>query len=567
MRVIFSSVTVKNFMSYGNVETTIELNQHKNTIITGKNGAGKSSIVLDGLCYALFNKPYRKINLPQLVNSINKKDLRVTCPFTIGTDQYKVIRGIKPAIFEIWKNGELIPEDSSTRDYQSILENDILGFNYKLFKQVVVIGSASYVQFMNLTAAERRAITEDVLDISVFSGMLDIAKKKVSEYKSTIETLTYETGLLKTQIESQKTLLTTLEQETSTKQAEFEKLKLQCQENIQRLEDEKAQIDARLDELSEASGKHQTITANREKLEKQIWKLESKADDAETKLHFYDKDSCPTCSQKISDAFRTEKQQEITGTIDETRKQLDAGGTLLEQFNTRITELSAMVKEYNTLNQRRREAEQEIVSENKMIARSTSSVSTESLDLCKAKLKELVGTLVEKTEAKNTAGKEIEYYKASVEILKDSGIKAKVISTFIPIMNQMINEYLEKFEMFVSFELDEMFNETIKSRNRDIFTYNSFSEGEKQKIDLSILFAWRKIAMTRNSASTNIIIFDETLDKSLDEESVDAFVDILDSVEEGVNSIVVSHRSVIPEIFDRHIRVSTQRDFSIVEYN
>ena len=341
--------------------------------------------------------------------------------------------------------------------------------------------------------------------------------------------------------------------------------KERCQLRIKELEAAKEKLEEEIADVSDASGKYETLKSNREKLERQIYKLESKAEDALKRMTFYEKDSCPTCSQPISEEFRETQKAELGSIHEDVSKQMNAGNALLEQFSDRINTLTEMVNTFNKLNQARRDTEQEIRSEKKILEQQPAVVSVESLELCKQKLKEIVTNCMEKVDQKNTASKDIEYYKASVEILKDSGIKAKIISTFIPIMNELINEYLQKFDMFVKFELDEMFNETIKSRNRDTFTYNSFSEGEKSKIDLSILFAWRKIAMSRNSISTNLLIFDETMDRSMDAESVDVFVDILESMEDTLNVIVISHRAIVPELFDRHIKVKLARDFSILD--
>ena len=565
MFIRFHSITVKNFMSYGNVDTSIELDQHHNTLVTGTNGSGKSSIVLDGISYALFNKPYRKITLGLLVNSINKKQMLTKIDFSIGTDKFLVVRGQKPNVFEIFKNGELIKEDSSGRGYQAMLESDILKMNYKTFKQIIVIGSATYVPFMSLDAADRRKITEDVLDIAVFSSMLEIANKKVKEHKSVIDSLTYEIGLLKTQITSQKELLTSLEQETTDKKQEQERIKQESLVRIQELEAKKESIEQKSILLEEETSKLDNLVSTKEKLEKQIFKLQNKKDDSTNRLSFYEKDSCPTCFQQIPDDFRKEKQSELNLISEDVSKQILAGNTLLEQFKEKVQVLSSKMQEYSKLNQERRDIEQEIRSEQRTLSSQSVSVKTDSLDLCKQKLKDLILSYTTKVDSKNQYSKDIDYYKVSVDILKDSGIKSKIISTFIPLMNQMINEYLEKLDLFISFELDEMFNETIKSRHRDAFTYNSFSEGEKKKIDLAILFSWRKIAMSRNSVSTNLLIFDETLDSSIDENSVDTVTEILSSIESTTNTIVISHRNVGIEMFDRHIKTKMHQNFSILE--
>jgi DNA repair exonuclease SbcCD ATPase subunit len=563
MNLKFTSVKFKNLLSYGNTVTEVTLDTHRNTIITASNGHGKSTVI-ESICYALYGKPYRKIKLGQLVNSINRKALWVEINFTAGSHQYKVIRGQKPNIFEIWEDGELIKEDSASRDYQNYLETEILGLNFKTFKQIVVIGSASYVPFMNLDASDRRNITEEVLDIAVFSSMLDIAKQKVSEHKSAIDSLSFEIASTKSQIESQKAILSVMEAEQQSKSEELIQRQSALHESIQEQESVKTQCDAEIEVLGDVEYKLEALRKNTHKIEVALARLDGKIQDCEQSIAFFGKHTCPSCQQTITDDIRMNRQQALENTIGEHTHSKEELSGLLKSATEKIDVLVSKVTELNAINNKRHQAMFTIQSLRKQLAELEAEVPAESIALSKQQLKELVKTLVGKTEEKNSLSKSIEYYKTSVEVLKDSGIKAKIIATFIPLMNKLINEYLEKFDMFVSFELDETFTETIKSRNRDTFSYNSFSEGEKRKIDLSILFAWRKIAMSRNSVATNLLIFDETLDSSLDESSVNTFVDILDSIESDVNTIVISHRNMVPELFDRHIKVEKVRDFSIL---
>lgn len=566
MQVKFHYVKFKNLLSYGNAETTIDLCSFKHTVVTAKNGAGKSSI-LDSICYALYGKPYRSIKLGQLVNSINKKNLVVTIEFSVGTDLYKVIRGQKPTIFEIYKNNELVLEDAASKDYQAYLETNVLKINFKTFKQIIVIGSASYVPFMNLTAAERRNITEDVLDISIFSSMQDIAKQKVIELKSTIDSLTYEIQLTKTQIDSQKELLDTLSKETASKEAETAERKSGLEESVSVLSAQIAEIDDQVLSLGDVSTKHDTLLKNKQKLDVKLARFDSRIESLTDSLALYDNASCPTCGQHISEELKHSKHVAVTQAIESCTHDRQTIQDTIKLFIEKIYDVGKLVKQHAELIQNRRELVYELSQAKKELLAIQDSKPTEGLELCRAKLKALVNSLVEKNESKNTVSKEWTIYKTAVDILKDNGIKAKVISTFIPILNQMINDYLQKFDMFVSFELDETFTEHIRSRDRDTFSYNSFSEGEKKRIDLGILFAWRKIAMSRNSVSTNLLIFDETMDSSLDEESVQTFIDILESIEENVNTIVISHRNVIPELFDRTITIQKVRDFSVLSQN
>lgn len=563
MLIKFHYIKFKNLLSYGNAETVLTLDQHKHTIFTAKNGSGKSGTI-EAICYGLYGKPYRNIKLGQLINSINKKALLVEIAFSKGTDSFKVIRGQKPTVFEIYKNGELILEDAASRDYQAYLETEILGINFKTFKQIIVMGSAAYTPFMSLSAAERRNITEEVLDIAVFSNMSDIAKQKVAEHKSQVESLTYEIQVIKNQIDAQKELLATLTEDAKSRSDEVAQKRSESLEKIAQFNRRLDEIESDLGAIGDVSDKHDSLIDTKNKLHVKLAKVNQQIDTLNEDLSLYHDDSCPTCGQAFADDLKQTKEQEhqckVAKLVD-IQEQLDS---MLEDFDSKIVSVAASVKQCRDLIQERnnilyakRLEEQTIVSLNK-------ETSTDGIELCKSKLKDCVASLVEKTDEKNEVSKNFNYYKTSVEILKDSGIKSKVISTFIPVLNQMINEYLNKFDMFVSFELDENFNETIKSRHRDTFTYNSFSEGEKTKIDLAILMAWRRLSMSRNSVSTNLLIFDETLDRGLDEDSVQIFIDILGAIEDTVNSIVISHRNIVPELFDRHMTVEKVRDFSIL---
>lgn len=563
MHIKFHYVKFKNLLSYGNVETSVVLDQHKHTIFTARNGSGKSAVI-EGICYALYGKPYRNIKLAQLINSINKKALLVEISFTKGSDLYKVVRGQKPTVFEIYKNNEKILEDATSRDYQAYLETEIIGINFKTFKQIIVMGSAAYTPFMSLTAAERRNITEEVLDIAVFSSMSDIAKQKVSEYKSQVQSLDYEIAVIKNQIDTQKELLATLTEEAKLKSDET---KLKIQESIDKIAEHTkrlSELEAELCAIGDVDDKHDALVESKNKLQLKLAKINQQIETLNESLELYHDDACPTCGQAFAEDLKHSKAEDHRCKVEkltDVQEQLDS---MLADFNAKIITVAQSVKHYKTLIQERNNILYAKRLEEQNLADLSKESSSDGIDLCKSKLKDCVASLVEKTDEKNEASKNLNYYKTSVEILKDSGIKSKVISTFIPVLNQMINEYLNKFDMFVSFELDENFNETIKSRHRDTFTYNSFSEGEKAKIDAAILFAWRKLAMSRNSVSTNLLIFDETLDRGLDEDSVQIFIDILSSIEDNVNSIVISHRNVVPEMFDRQMTVEKVRDFSVL---
>lgn len=566
MHVKFHSVKFKNLLSYGNVETEIVLDKFRHTIVTATNGAGKSSAYLDSITYALYGKPYRNIKLGQLINSINGKALSVAVEFSIGTDSYRVVRGQKPAVFEIYKNSELILEDAASRDYQEYLETKILGISYKTFKQIVVIGSATYVPFMSLSAAERRAITEDVLDISIFSDMSDIAKKRVLELRSAFDSISFEITNAQQSITAQKSILTSLEREQEELAISNEALKSELYASIAKYETEIAELDELIETNKSSADKHSALVSSRTKCQMQLAKLEAKQSSLEATMKFYDSETCPTCNQAISVELKEQKHSECSGEqqqlVENQRKVLD----YLSSFDAKITEQLVHVNAYQQSVNRKLSAVNSMnMTRLQLNKLNEQKPKTASIDLCKQTIEKLTNTVSEKTDQKFATATQLEYYRTAVDLLKDSGIKAKVIATFIPILNQTINEYLEKFDLFINFHLDETFNETIKSRGRDTFSYNSFSEGEKAKLNICILMAWRKIAISRNSVSTNLLVFDETMDTSMDDDSVGVFTDILESVEGDVNTVVISHRNVVPELFDQHVQIKKVRDFSVIE--
>lgn len=568
MKVKFLKARFKNFLSYGNAESEFVYDGFKATSISGKNGFGKSSLALDVICYALFNKAYRDIKLGQLINSINNKELLVTLFFSIGTDSYKVVRGQKPAVFEIWKNDVLIKEDSNSRDYQALLES-ILGFNYKTFKQIVVIGSANYVPFMELSAPDRRQIIEEILDISVFSGMQDIAKKTVTDLKASIKSLEYELTLAKEQHKEHKRAL----EAAQTDQEAMEEVR---KGKIAEIESELATLDLQMTQIEESLQAVKVpelmmdeLLSGKESVVSKISELEHSIRNSKNSMAFFlESDECPKCTQTIPSSLKKSVMDSENGNIRSKTEKKNAFNEILEKFNKKIESVNEIYKKQSALNTERRIIQTKIDSYNKnlkgLLKESTETTNSLVPEL-KKQLKENIERILFKSEEKSSIQTNLEYYSMAVNMLKDTGIKSRIISNFIPIINQYINEYLGMFDMFIQFELDETFNETIKSRNRDIFSYNSFSEGEKMRISMSILFAWRKVAMAKNSVSTNILIFDEILDKSLDSEGIATFLDIMAAEEDDTNMIVISHRENLPEVFDRNIRIKKVNDFSIIE--
>lgn len=568
--ITFRTSTCKNFLSYGNVETVFTYDTHKHTIITAKNGGGKSAIGLDVLLYGIFGKPYRDIKLGQLINTINNKQSVVTVLFDVDVVSYKVIRGQKPAIFEIYRDGVLIPEAAKSSDYQAMLEK-IIGFNYKTFKQIVAIGSASYKPFLDLDAKERREVIEDVLDIGVFSAMSKNAKIELDQLKATKQSLSDEITLLKNNAIAVKRTLDAAQADQSVRNAEIQSQIDKEQESIGNLNIALEPLKTLLGALKSKPDTSDTIKQIKTSLESSNSVLAHQKRTSQKLIDFFSSnDKCPQCSQEIShdlkeSVCRHEDEQitEIDRKISESQIQLDVAIKKLDIFDQINRKINATENEIRLIQTKIDSCNRLIKSLTDQLNQSSESVQIETV---KQHLKSISSDVIAKMETLNQISDSMQYYDMCIMMLKDTGIKANIIKTYIPILNKLINEYLAMFDMFVLFELDENFNETVKSRHRDTFTFNSFSEGEKKKIDLSLLFAWRKITMSMNAVSTNILIFDETLDSSLDAESVDSFMGMLDMVTgEGVNSIVISHRGLAPSMFDRHIEITKVNDFSYLK--
>lgn len=565
MQVTINWVKFKNLLSYGNSETIVNLSQHRHTLITAKNAQGKSSII-EAIFYGLYGKPYRNIKVAQLINSINRKNLLVEIELVSNGKTYRVIRGQKPSIFQIYEDGVLIQEDAAARDYQAYLENKILGINQRSFRQIVCIGSASYKPFMDLSAGDRRTITEEVLDIAVFSIMQDVAKKYYSEHKSIVDALTTEISLYKAQIASNKTMLDQLLLDKQNRESASAVRKDELENSLLTYMNEYDIIDAELQQLDSLSirQKHAKILSAMSTLEVKLLNISDKISSCSHSLKNMN-DTCPTCHQQLPEDTQKSTIQELQDMSRSYQENLESLTALKNDTLAKLELVQSTLSRCEILWERQRELSLLMNTATSQLKLLTADDKSDTIRLCKDTLTNLANKVIEKTNEKNEYSKKMLYYKTSIELLKDDGVKSKIISTFIPIMNQYINEYLTMFDMFIKFELDEFFNEKILSRGRDTFTYNSFSQGEKQKIDIAILMAWRKIAMSRSSVACNVLIFDETMDSSLDSESIDIFVDVLGGLGDGVNSLVVSHRAtVVPEIFDRHITVSKVRDFSIL---
>ena len=569
--IVFQSVRWKNFLSTGNTFTEINFQKSPNTLIIGNNGAGKSTI-LDALCFGLFGKPFRKINKPQLLNSINQQAAVVEIEFLIGKKQYKVIRGIKPNTFEVYCNGVMVDQDAKAKDYQEHLEKFILKLNFKSFTQVVILGSASFVPFMQLSPGDRRAIIEDLLDIGIFSSMNGVVKEKMAEIKDITTKTKYEMDLTSERINFQKQAI---EEHKTRSDEEIKKKKEEIKQSIDQtftLQRDIDLIQKHIDVLNSKINDKLVIEKKSSKLLQLESKLESRLKKLEKEAKFYEENhDCPTCKQSIADTFR---RSQLSG-IDKTKGEIGVGiqdiETKIQETNQRIEEIQKIVKHIQAHNN-------EIVKHNSTISAVHSfinklqrevevlSAHKDSLEVDNAKLKELrteLGLLVKKQEELAT---EKQYYEFAASLLKDTGIKTKIIRQYLPIMNKLINKYLGAMDFFVNFNINENFEETIKSRHRDDFGYANFSEGEKQKIDLALLFTWRQIAKLKNSTNTNLLILDEVFDSSLDTSSVELLMGLLKDLSTDTNVFVISHKS--DQMFDKFrsvIRFIKKNNFSVIE--
>lgn len=566
MKIVFKKLRYKNILSTGNSFTEIQLDRRSTTLISGTNGSGKST-VLDAITFALYGKAFRKIKKDQLINSINGRELHVEVEFMIGKNHYMVKRGIKPGFFEIWLNGNLINQDAAARDYQAYLEQNILKLNYKSFGQIVVLGSATYVPFMELPTGTRREIIEDLLDIQVFSTMNTLLKEKLAENKEEITENSYQRDLTESKIESAEAHNASIRQ---IRQDEVDKIKEKMGEHISKIETEKAEIESAQETIEE---KLATITDKAEvkaKLDKAKHlhsEINATLRNYMKELAFYhDNDNCPTCKQGIEHDF---KQEKITAG-DQKVAELEQGiADLLLKVNdyeARLETISGVEDEISGLNLKISEHRATIkISKNALVSykaeldkaeEEVEAVDQTALNKLKEAMAKLNDSQTNLFDAKEVLG-------VVSTILRDGGIKSRIIAQYIPVMNKLINKYLTAFDLFVDFQLDENFNEQIKSRFRDAFSYASFSEGEKLRITLSIMLAWRTVAKLRNSVSTNLLILDETLDGALDGVGIDSLIDTLHNLNADDNIFVISHRGdQFGEKFHSHIRFQKVKNFS-----
>jgi DNA repair exonuclease SbcCD ATPase subunit len=565
--ILFRNIRWKNFLSTGNYFTELQFDKSPNTLIVGSNGAGKSTM-LDALCFALFGKPFRSVNKPQLLNSINGKDCIVEVEFDTGNKSYKIVRGIKPAVFEIWCDGVMINQEAAVRDYQEYLEKFILKLNYKSFTQIVILGSASFTPFMQLKPGDRREIIEDLLDIQIFSAMNNILKDKTINNKELSTTKKYDIELSEQKYELQKKHIDELKQNNDEKIAEYGNDIYSCNIIISTLSGEIESCTAEVE-------RHQLAIASKTETEskvKKLTKLESQIESNLSKFQrdinfFQDNDNCPTCRQAIALGFKKEELGLLNVKVDECTHGLSKLEEKLLEEQSKLNVISEVQKKIQALQIKIATNNTSITETNKYIKKLEKQIA--ELKVSKANTEDSSGELKAlelkletlKTELKELIDEKV-YYDAAAGLLKDTGIKTKIIKQYLPIINKLVNKYLASFDFFVNFNLDESFKETIKSRHRDEFTYASFSEGEKQKIDLALLFSWRAVAKLKNSANTNLLILDEVFDSSLDANGTEYLMNILHMLE-GTNVFVISHKGdILQDKFRSVIRFEKVKNFS-----
>jgi DNA repair exonuclease SbcCD ATPase subunit len=566
--IYFNKIRWKNLLSTGNVFTEINLSSKDTTLIIGQNGAGKSTL-LDALCFGLFGKPFRKITKPQLVNSITNKNCLIEIEFSIGSNQYKVVRGIKPNLFEVYQNGSLLNQSAEMKDYQEILEKQIIKVNQKSFCQVVILGSATFQPFMQLPGGQRREIIEDLLDLQIFTTMNALLKDKIQYNAEEINDILNEKKIIESKIEMTK-----------------EHLKEMQQNNDKLIEEKQSQLDDTNKQIVELYVEHNKLILKTEELQsqvednesisKKINKLSQLRHQIQAKMAVLNEDveffnshtSCPTCKQEIEEDFRNKSVAEKQDQIIEIEKGLTKLTKEYDAANKKLNKVMEIMTEIRSIEMNKIELSTNMNSLStycKMLQKEIDSINKTKLDESDNKINEYEESIKNIEKQYNDLVEDKYLLYAAGTLLKDTGIKAKIIKQYIPVINKLINKYLSAMDFFVSFELDENFNETIKSRYRDAFTYASFSEGEKQKIDLALLFTWRAVAKLRNSINTNLLIMDEVFDSSLDQNATDYLLNIINDVAKDNNIFIISHKEHMNEKFTNVLKFVKHKNFSQIQ--
>ena len=565
--ITFEKVRWKNFLSTGNTFSEIELRVAKTNLIVGSNGAGKSTI-LDALTFALFGKPFRKISKSSLINSINEKDTVVEVEFSIGRNDYHVMRAIKPNMFEIKLNGQLFNQEATVMDQQKNFEKNVLKMNFKSFTQVVILGASTFVPFMRMPLGQRREIIEDILDIQIFSTMNDNLRAKVKINNEELRDVDYQLELVKNKINIQKGHMLNLEKRDKEEIDRKKQKILEYQQKETDNTDIITDLTQQILRLNEEMLDYKQSNKKLNKLNTYLMKLTHKLNSVKKEHKFFeDNHVCPTCTQTLEDSFREEKIASGKDKIQELQLGFDDLNTAIEEEQSRVEKFTELSTEISELNTSVNQTNYELTS----IRKSITDINTEIDDLTKdnADAKEEYNKLKTLVTEKKSLSIELEETRkdkdtlsVASKLLKDSGIKTRIIKTYLPTMNKMIGHFLGNMEFYVNFTLDENFEETIKSRYRDVFSYESFSEGEKARIDIALLLTWRAIAKLKNSVDTNLLILDEIFDGSLDQSGTSELGWILRNFDERTNVFVISHKESMSDKFERTLVVEKPKNFS-----
>tara|TARA_B110000285_G_scaffold123434_1_gene139499 strand:+ start:23753 stop:25471 length:1719 start_codon:yes stop_codon:yes gene_type:complete len=567
----FEYVRWRNFLSTGNAFTEINVCKSPTTLVVGSNGSGKSTFI-DAICFALFNKPFRKIKVGQLINSINMKDALVEVEFSIGSSQYKVRRGLKPNLFEIYQNNILINQDAATKDYQEFLEKQILKLNYKSFTQIVVLGSSTFIPFMQLPAPHRREIIEDLLDIQIFTRMNDILRGELLQVGSEYKDAESKLSVVRQSIDLQEDYLERVDEQRKKSTQEINERIVKAKNSIHEYAEEVSEKQRTIAELQRSIEDEESITRRKNKVNSLQDQMKRTQKKVANDITFYrDNDECSTCKQDIPVSFkedvikaRTAKLQEIeVASVDLDRKWDDA--------NTRLNEIHEVQKKVTWQQQSINDRQVRIQAENRSIKEWNTDIERANAiasndEEHQQKLVSMREEERQVSDTKNILNDQRYYSEISANLLKDTGIKTKIINQYLPVINHYVNHFLQALDFFVQFNLDGSFKETIKSRHRDDFSYASFSEGEKLRIDLSLLFTWRTIAKMKNSTNTNLLILDEVFDSSLDANGTEEFLKILNTMDKGINAFVISHKGdTLFDKFTNTLRFEKPNNYSRIE--
>ena len=569
--IIFQTLSWKNFLSTGNYKTIVDFTRHDNTLISGENGAGKSTM-LDALTFALFGKSFRGINIPQLPNSINEKDCEVEMTFTIGNEEYRVFRSLKPKKFEIYKNGEMLDQDAKAKDYQRILEEQILKMSYKSFCQVVILGSSNYVPFMQLSAADRRLVVENLLDIDVFSVMNTLVRARLQMTKEYVKDIDTKIEIAKSKVDEKQKLIDTLEKKSSESVDKYRAEVKESQKQIEELEKEIQEQQTDLKTLLDTIEDRGEVPKSLIKMESLETQLKNKIKTIEKNAKFYEvNDTCPSCKQDIQEHHKKGVWEEMSDEQDEIEVAITELRETIADTETRLNEINAVLQDVHSTEKVISAKQNQVSASSQYINKMQTNIESvlsegTGVQETKDELNQLLGEGKNHVERRKELVEDKHYLAIASTLLKDSGIKAKIIKHYLPIMNKLINKYLADMDFFCQFNLDENFGETIKSRHRDEFTYHSFSEGERLRIDLSLLLAWREIARLKNSVNCNLLILDEVFDSSLDAVGTEEFLKLLTSFGSRANIFVISHKSdSMTDKFQNHIVFQKKNNFSRIK--